>query len=409
MSNPQQDSSQTTPARTRPSARQDGDFFYSQAKSNYYYNLSLKADKNNKKIKVSHSESHQEFLDKRELLIRAIEINPENTYALNNLSNILSSHEKINIRINDESSLFSKIDLLKLAIEVDSTYANAFCNIGVEMERTGLDHLVLEVEGKEQLLCPKSAYLKALQLNEKHSIAYNNLGLCLLNESETIEVLLNGKIQQLNRQQLFIKSIESDFQNSEAFYNLSTTLKDQEETIGINIEGELLYFNKQSLLKFSVQLNPGHSNAYYNLACSLNARDESSIELFLQGKSLTFNEKSLYLCAIQYNPNNAKAYFNLALALALDKSEKLKIKIDNESREFDKISLLRTAIQKDAGFVEAYYRLALELEHLDSPVDLIIKDTLYRLSKFELLEIILQLDPDHCMAMEEIGKISGGK
>lgn len=368
-------------------------------RSNWFYNRSLSLDKASDTTVI---ELHgvQRHLTKKELLLLAIESNPSNCYALNNLANLLSLGEQVDVLFETGGQSLSRIQLLQLAIQCNPAYANAFCNLGVAMERLGLSELQIDLEGKLESLTPRLAYLKALELDSSHSTAYNNLALCLADLDESVSIRWGSVELHLNAQALWIKAIQSNLQNAEAFYNLSTTLRGQHETICISINSEELIFNKQSLLVCAIQADPNHSNAYFNLAVSLYERKQEAIDIEVNGLSVSHDEKLLYAKAIASNNQNAKAYYNLGLLL--EDEQVLTLFVSGRAQSFTKIDLFKAAIQYQPDFLDAYFKLAFCLKTLNSTVDLLVGNKPFCLSKFEILELVLNRDPNHALALQQM-------
>ncbi len=323
-----------------------------------YYNLSLKLSENCV-VEVDIDGAKNAFT-KQALLIKSIELEPSNAFALNNLANSISMHEVVNVKMGGMTLQLSATSLYERAISADPNYANAYCSLGARMQEIGLSEITLCIQGAEAVFTTKSLFSKAIECDKTHAIAYNNLGLCL-NKEEYYE-LSDGV--RLNAEALFLKSIECDNTNADAYYNLSTILKSDQHKVITQIGENTLRFDKQSLLAAAIKHNPNHASAYYNLALLLYSLQLPNIEIEIDGHKQTFSESDLYIKSIESDHHNPFAYFNLASIT--EPNQTVEIKIDGKNKVFSKRDLYIKTIEHQPDYAAAYANLSNQLNQKES-------------------------------------------
>lgn len=158
-----------------------------------------KKDSENKKItaldlfiKAYSAQEAKDFSKAEELYRKAIELDPDDAFAYNNLGNSLK-----NLKRYDEAEEF-----YRKAIEINPNNALVYYNLGItldELRRYGEAEIVLR---------------KAIELDPNYAIAYNNLGITLRNLKHYDEA-----------EELYRKAIELDPNNVFPYNNLTLVLR----------------------------------------------------------------------------------------------------------------------------------------------------------------------------------------
>ncbi|KAM9958150.1 hypothetical protein ACTFIW_013130 [Dictyostelium discoideum] len=192
----------------------------------------------------------------------------------------------------------NKVGLLIKAIEVDSNYSYAYYNLGKCLKTSSV------VFSNSTIMKKKDLFIKYISFHPNHAFAYNNLAINIKPE-ETVTLLNSGKI--MTQSELYKKAIDLNPFYSNPYINLASIICGNEEPVKL-LNGQLI--SKKELLIKAIDIDPLNANAYNNLATNI---EKDEIVTLASGKQV--NKKYLYLKSIDCNPNNANAYNNLALFL----------------------------------------------------------------------------------------------
>jgi tetratricopeptide (TPR) repeat protein len=210
-------------------------------------------------VRAYNAHEAKDFPTAVELYRKAIEIDPGNALAYNNLGNTL-----VNLKRLDEAEVSHR-----KAIELDPNNASAHYNLGIALYQ-------LKRYGEAE-----AAYRKAIELDPTFALNYNNLGVTLRSSKRLDEA-----------EAAFRKVIEVDPNLALAYNNLGGTLSDLRR-----------YHEAEAALRKAIELDPNAASAYNNLGNalrSLKRLDEA---------------EATYRKAIELDPNNASAHYNLGIAL----------------------------------------------------------------------------------------------
>ncbi len=250
---------------------------------------------------------------------KAIELNPSNAKAYNNLAIILTEHfqEYEKAKQNYEK-----------AIELDSNYAEAYYNFALLLENNFQEYKKA-----------KQFYEKAIELNPNYAEAYNNIALLLWQQFQEYQ----------KAKQYYEKAIEVNPKFAEAYNNIAVLLWQQfqeyekakeycEKAIKFKLNYAKAYNNFAILLTKHFQEHK-KSKQYFEKAIKLNPKSAEAFNNFALLLTNHFKEhekaKQYFEKAIEINPNFANAYNNLAFLLQNDFQEYEKAKY-----YFDKYILL---------------------------------------------------------------------
>ncbi|KAN0012367.1 hypothetical protein ACTFIU_007666 [Dictyostelium citrinum] len=189
----------------------------------------------------------------------------------------------------------NKVGLLIKAIEVDSNYSYAYYNLGKCLKTSSV------VFSNSTIMKKKDLFIKYISFHPNHAFAYNNLAINIKPE-ETVTLLNSGKI--MTQSELYKKAIDLNPLYSNPYINLASIICEPVKLLS----GQVI--SKKELLIKAIDIDPLNANAYNNLATNI---EKDEIVTLASGKQV--NKKYLYLKSIDCNPNNANAYNNLALFL----------------------------------------------------------------------------------------------
>lgn len=127
-------------------------------------------------------------MTKQELFLKAIEVDPKFGHAYNNLAETMQPDQKVNY---PDGTSITRIEMFKKSIELDATYPYAFNNIGVllaDKNEDGTEQSVTLQSG--DVLTSRKAFLMCIDLGNHAALhhCYKNLG-TLLEEGEVIQLL----------------------------------------------------------------------------------------------------------------------------------------------------------------------------------------------------------------------------
>ncbi|MEH2174668.1 tetratricopeptide repeat protein, partial [Nostoc sp.] len=218
---------------------------------------------------------------------KAIQLNPNDAYAYNNLGNALKEQKKLDAAV----AAFQK------AIQLNPNYANAYYNLGNALkEQKKLDAAV-------------AAFQKAIQLNPNDADAYYNLGNALKEQKK-----LDAAVA------VFQKAIQLNPNYTDAYTNLGIALSDQNK-----LDAAVAAFQK------AIQLNPSYASVYNNLGIVLRLQRKLDAAIVAYQKALTLPEDN------SGTPASAHTLAHNNLGFTFQEQGKLKeaIKHFDKSEELD--------------------------------------------------------------------------
>ena len=163
------------------------------------------------------------------------------------------------------------IPLLKKAIAVNPSYAEAYNNLGIALKKQG------------NLQAAVDAYRQALAVNPSYAEAYFNLGIAL-NEQGDLQAAIDAYRQAL--------AIKPNY--PQAYNNLGLALKDQG-----NLQAAIDAYRQ------ALAINPNHAEAYNNLGIALKKQGDLQAAI------------DAYRQALAINPDYPVAHWNLSLVQLL--------------------------------------------------------------------------------------------
>lgn len=153
-----------------------------------------------------------------ELLLTAMELDPNHPSVLNNLAFLARSGHSVVLR---NGQTLTRRDLLIKAVQLADDSAASLNNLADTMTNNELVH----VGGK--FLSRRDLYLKAIEIAPKESATYNRLA-SILSATEIV-TLLDG--QAMSRHDLYLKVIDLDPQSSVGYNNLATITPADSEAV----------------------------------------------------------------------------------------------------------------------------------------------------------------------------------
>ncbi|OKH44640.1 hypothetical protein NIES2130_37820 [Scytonema sp. HK-05] len=177
---------------------------------------------------------------------KAIQLNPNDATAYNNLGNALREQNKL-----DEA-----IAAYNKAIQLNPNDATAYNNLGNALrEQNKLDEAI-------------AAYNKAIQLNPNDATAYNNLGNALREQNKLDEAIA-----------AYNKAIQLNPNDPTAYNGLGVALSDQKK-----LDEAIAAYNK------AIQLNPNYAYAYNGLGNALRQQNKLDEAIAAYNKALNLPE-----------------------------------------------------------------------------------------------------------------------
>ncbi|OBQ43833.1 MAG: hypothetical protein AN484_10140, partial [Aphanizomenon flos-aquae WA102] len=254
------------------------------------------------------------------------------------------------------------------AIELDPKLAIAYNNLGITLnDQKKYDEAV-------------TAYQKAIELDPNYAIAYYNLGNDLSDQKKLEEAVA-----------AYQKAIEFDPKYATAYYNLGNTLKDQKK-----LDEAVAAYQK------AIELDPKFAIAYYNLGIAL--KDQKKLD----------EAVAAYRKAIEFDPKDATAYNNLGNALsdqkkldeavtayrkAIELNPELAIAYNNlgitlsDQKKLDEaVTAYQKAIELDPNYATAYYNLGNDLSDQKK-----LEEAVAAYQK------AIELDPNYAIAYNNLG------
>jgi tetratricopeptide (TPR) repeat protein len=190
---------------------------------------------------------------------KVLEIDPENTAALNN----------IGIAMQEQGKLDEAVICYNQAISIRPDYVEAHSNLGAALNELGkIDESVVSCK-------------KALSIDPNYNKAHTNLGNALKEQGKLDEAVIS-----------YQKAISIEPDYAEPHSNLGSTLHD----LG-KLDEAVISYQK------AISINPNYTEAYYNLGNAL--QEKGKLE-----EAVTSYQK-----AISINPGYAKAHCNFGDAL----------------------------------------------------------------------------------------------
>ncbi|MBD2181524.1 FkbM family methyltransferase [Aerosakkonema funiforme] len=189
---------------------------------------------------------------------QAINLNPHNAEAYNNLGNALA----------DEGNLAEAIASYQQAVTLNPKYIEAHYNLA---------NLYNIIDKLEEAI---ASYQQVISLNPDDANAHYNLGVALGKQGKLEEAIAS-----------YQKAIVLNPKDAEAYNNLGNALQEQG-----NLEEAIASYQK------AINLNPNYAEAYNNLGYAF--QEQEKLE-----EAISYYQKALTL-----NPNNAEVHNNLGNA-----------------------------------------------------------------------------------------------
>eukprot|EP00438_Fugacium_kawagutii_P004662 Skav209251 [mRNA] locus=scaffold990:258392:259498:- [translate_table: standard] len=136
---------------------------------------------------------------RKKLLVKVIEVKPEDSHAYNNLAGTLSPEETVSVQLQTGSRTFDKKELLLETIRLDNNQARPYHNLGriLSLEET----VRVQLQTGPETFNAKELFLEAIKLDNTFAIAYRNLGKRLSPE-DTVQVHLQTGIKSFMKEEL---------------------------------------------------------------------------------------------------------------------------------------------------------------------------------------------------------------
>lgn len=234
-------------------------------------------------------------MSQEEVLLKAIELDPDHAMAYNLLGTICDAKSKISLPDGTEKN---QRELFLKALELDDTLSSAYCNLGATLAGGGAMEL------------PDGS----LWTREEQFVRVLNKHKAIDRPTPTTVTLPKGTTVMTQRE-LYLTAIKLDPTNVVAYTNLCLTLHPTEEIV--LPEGRRM--NSQDLWEEVNALNDQHAAPYLSIAWTL--RKNSPPFVFKNQAPMTKQE--LILKAIALNPHKANFYWHLAKILRYDEAVKL--------------------------------------------------------------------------------------
>ena len=291
--------------------------------------------------------SSGESVDVKGLYIKSLSLDIRNAVALNNVSCLL-----LDDTICIGAKEYSKRDLLILALDVDPEHVAAYNNLGTLLPKGDAEEAAVTLLNGETLTKPQ-LFQRAIVLDPHGSVAYNNLGRCLPPNSH---IRVNG--ERISKRDLFLRSIElsKPGESGEAYHNLALCMQSDETT---SIGGRV--YGKKALLLKSIALSPGFAKAYNNLAHEM----DNTHTVRIDGNEIS--KQGVLVMSIEKNPKYALAYQNLASSMP-DGAQSVTLL----GKHMTQVDLYCEALTLNPSLYTAYLQLSvlLHAKHQDRSVEI---------------------------------------
>lgn len=216
----------------------------------------------------------------RQRLLKLINENPGVSDHYVDLANTLESQESVTLL----PKTLTRTEAYVLAIQIDPKNAVAFNNLGVTL--SNLEDTILLADGVTKMT-KQELFLKAIEADPKFGHAYNNLA-----ETMQPDQKMNYPDgRQITRRDMFVKSIELDPEYPYAFNNLGVILADAaSEAEGNTVtlaSGETLGAKSSFLRCIALGDHPALHHCYKNIAQLM---DDTEIVIIPGQKGERFNK-----------------------------------------------------------------------------------------------------------------------
>jgi tetratricopeptide (TPR) repeat protein len=301
-------------------------------------------------------------------LRKAIELNPNQASAYNDLGGILNSQKK---------DYDGSIVCLKKAIELEPTLGAAHANLGesfrykrqwdeaiaefkkareLDPTLTGISaKLGAALHGKGQWDEAIASLREAIELDPKHAEAHSNLGAILCDVKHDYD----GAIA------CFRKAIALDPLNALMHLNLGNAIKGKGD-----LDGAIEYYRK------AIELDPKYAHAYHNLGTALKEKARWDEAIACHKKAVEFDPKDAEarnglgaaLCDGKHDYDAAIACFRQAIELDPKNAFShacLGVAFEKKGQSDTAIDWFKKAIALNPNFAEAYCNLGAALGNQD--------------------------------------------
>eukprot|EP00438_Fugacium_kawagutii_P033992 Skav211207 [mRNA] locus=scaffold934:60067:61437:- [translate_table: standard] len=184
---------------------------------------------------------------RKKLLVKVIEVKPADSHAYNNLGDLLSPEEMVQVQLRTGPKSFNKKELFLEAIKLDNNDAVAYHNLGTVLSPE--ETVQVQLRTGPKAFNEKELYLEAIKLDNNDAVAYHHLG-AVLSPQETVQVQLGSGPKTFNKKDLYLEAIKLDNNiNAIAYSNLGAVLSPR-ETVRVQLQTGLTSFTKEQLLNW---------------------------------------------------------------------------------------------------------------------------------------------------------------
>jgi tetratricopeptide (TPR) repeat protein len=183
-------------------------------------------------------------LTRTEAYLLAIQIDPKNAVAFNNLAVTLPNLEDT-VTLSDGITKMNKQELFLKAVEADPKFGHAYNNLAETMQP---DQKMNYPDGRQ--LTRREMFIKSIELDPEYPYAYNNLGVILADAAEGEDntvTLANG--ETLGARAAFLRCVALGEHPAlhHCYRNLAALMDDSEIVVVPGHSGER--FNKEEALR----------------------------------------------------------------------------------------------------------------------------------------------------------------